>query len=138
MKLLLALIPALLLAQVKVPFERIRDAHKEPGNWLSYSGNYNGHRHSLLDQVNASNVGNLKVAWVHQKQGESEPFETSAVIVDDVMFITEPPNIVKALSARTGRQLWTYRKEIPKDLRLCCGRVNRGVAVLNDAVYLFA
>ena len=51
------------------------------------------------------------------------------------MFITEPPNIVKALSTRTGRTLWTYRKELPKDLRLCCGKVNRGVAVLDDAVY---
>src|SRR5438034_9267494 len=40
-----------------------------------------------------------------------------------------------ALDARTGRSYWTYRRELPKDLRLCCGRVNRGVAVLGDAVY---
>lgn len=135
MRLLLALVPALVLAQIKLPFERIRDAHKEPGNWLTYSGNYNGQRYSLLDQINASNVGTLRVAWVHQKEGESDAFETSAVVVDDVMFITEPPNVVRALSAKTGRTLWTYRKDIPKDLRLCCGRVNRGVAVLNDSVY---
>ena len=51
------------------------------------------------------------------------------------MFITEPPNVVVALDARTGRTLWSYRKEIPKDLRLCCGRVNRGVAILGDSVY---
>ena len=70
-----------------------------------------------------------------RKKAESDAFETSAMVVDDVMFITEPPNVVRALSAKTGRTLWTYRKDIPKDLRLCCGRVNRGVAVLNDTVY---
>jgi alcohol dehydrogenase (cytochrome c) len=134
MKLFLALIPLLAAAQINVSYERIRDSHKEPGNWLTYSGSYNGQRYSLLDQINSENVSKLKVAWVHQKS-EGEAFETSAVIADGVMFITEPPNIVKALSTKTGRTLWTYRKDIPKDLRLCCSRVNRGVAVLNDTVY---
>ena len=134
MKIVVALLPFIALAQVKVPYERIRDAQKEPGNWLTYSGNYAGQRYSTLDQINTSNVGKLRVAWVHQKN-EPEAFETSAIVVDGVMFITEPPNIVKALSTKTGRTLWTYRKDIPKDLRLCCGRPNRGVAVLNDAVY---
>jgi alcohol dehydrogenase (cytochrome c) len=93
MRLLLALLPALALAQINLPFERIRDAHKEPSNWLTYSGSYNGHRYSLLDQIDTKNVGTLRVAWVHQKEGESDAFETSAVVVDGVMFITEPPNI---------------------------------------------
>ena len=53
MRLLLAPDPLLALAQINVPFERIRDAHKEPSNWLTYSGSYNGHRYSLLDQINA-------------------------------------------------------------------------------------
>ena len=52
MKLALALIPALAFAQIKVPYERIRDAHKEPGNWMTYSGDYSGRRYSLLDQIN--------------------------------------------------------------------------------------
>ena len=134
MRFVLALIPALALAQIKVPYERIRDGHKEPGNWLTYSGSYTGQRYSLLDQINTGNVGKLKVAWVHQKS-ETEAFETSSVVVDGMMFITEPPNTVVALSAKTGRRLWTYRKDIPKDLRLCCGKVNRGVAVLDDTVY---
>jgi len=134
MRFILVLIPALVLAQIHVPYQRIRDAHKEPGNWLTYSGNYTGQRYSLLDQIHTGNVGRLRVAWVHQAD-ELDAFETSPVVVDGVMFITEPPNLVKALSTRTGRTLWTYRKDIPKDLRLCCGKVNRGVAVLDDAVY---
>src|SRR5712692_1509514 len=113
-----------LVAQVDVPYERIRDAGKEPGNWLTYSRDYSGQRYSPLDQINTGNVGKLRVAWVHQVN-ELDGFETSPIVVDGTMFITEPPNIVAALDARTGRTLWSYRKEIPKDLRLCCGKVNR-------------
>lgn len=43
--------------------------------------------------------------------------------------------MVEALDGATGRALWSYRKEIPNDLRLCCGRVNRGLAILGDTVY---
>src|SRR5437762_607445 len=117
-----------------VPYERIRDADKEPGNWLTYSGSYNGQRYSLLDQINTSNAHRLRVAWVHQVH-ETDTVETSPVAVDGILYITEPPDKVMALDARTGRSYWTYRRELPRDLRLCGGRVNRGVAVLGDAVY---
>ncbi len=117
-----------------VPYERIRDANKEPGNWLTYSRDYTGQRYSTLDLINTSNVGRLRVAWVHQAK-EADTVETSPVVVDGIMYISEPPNVVKALDARTGNALWTYRRQIPTDLRMCCGRVNRGVAILNDAIY---
>jgi alcohol dehydrogenase (cytochrome c) len=66
---------------------------------------------------------------------ELDTFETSPIVVDGTLFISEPPNGVVALDARTGRELWSYHKEIPKDLRLCCVKVNRGVAILGDTVY---
>jgi len=128
------LAPVALLAQVNVPFERIRDAAKEPGNWLTYSRDYTGNRYSPLDQIHTGNVGKLRIAWMRQVN-ELDTFETSPIVVDGTLYITEPPNIVSALDARTGRTLWSYRKEIPKDLRLCCGKVNRGVAILGDTVY---
>jgi alcohol dehydrogenase (cytochrome c) len=127
-------VPAVLLAQVNVPYERIRDADKEPGNWLTYSRDYSGQRYSPLDQINPANVAKLRVAWVHQVN-ELDGFETSPIVVDGTMFISEPPNMVKALDAGTGRTLWSYRKDIPTDLRLCCGKVNRGVAILGNTVY---
>src|SRR5262249_54403403 len=116
--------PLALLAQVNVPYERIRDAAKEPGNWLTYSRDYTGQRYSPLDQINVSNVGKLRVAWMRQVN-ELDTFETSPIVVDGTLFITEPPNGVAALDARTGRRLWGYHKDLPSDLRLCCGKVNR-------------
>src|SRR5436305_14634672 len=108
----------LIFAQVNVPFERIRSADKGPGNWLTYSRDYTGQRYSPLDQIHAGNVGKLRIAWMHQA-AEADTFETSPIVVDGMMFITEPPNIVKALDAGTGRVLWKYTKDLPKGPRLC-------------------
>src|SRR6516225_10242438 len=122
------------VAQVNVPYERIRDAAKEPSNWLTYSRDYSGRRYSPLDQVNTGNVGKLHIAWIRQV-AEADTFETSPIAVDGALFVTEPPNVVEALDATTGRTLWSYHKELPKDLRLCCGKVNRGLAILGNTVY---
>ena len=132
--LILLVIPAALLAQVDVPWERIRDANKEPGNWLTYSRDYSGQRYSPLDQVNSGNVNRLHIAWMRQVD-ETDTFETSPIAVDGTLFVTEPPDLVEALDAVTGRSLWSYRHELPNDLRLCCGKVNRGLAILGNTVY---
>jgi alcohol dehydrogenase (cytochrome c) len=130
----LLLTPVILCAQVNVPYHRILNANREPGNWLTYSRDYTGQRYSPLDLINAANASKLHIAWMHQVD-DSDGFETSPIVVDGVIYITEPSSGVAALDAATGRVLWSYRKEIPKDLRMCCGRVNRGLAILGDAVY---
>ena len=119
----------------QVPYERIRRAEAEPGNWLTYSGNFQSHRFSALRQINAANVGRLKPAWVYQI-GERHNFETTPLVVDGVMYLTEHPSHVTALDTRTGRPLWKHRRTIPEDARVCCGQVNRGVAILDDQVFV--
>ena len=119
----------------QVSYKRITRAESEPGNWLTYSGNYQGHRHSLLKQITRTNVGDLKPAWVYQIK-VTHKFETSPIVVDGIMYITEPPSNVTALDTRTGRPLWKYRRATPNDVRVCCGEVNRGVAILGDLLYL--
>ena len=41
-----------------------------------------------------------------------------------------------ALDARTGRQIWRYRRELPPGLTACCGLVNRGFGVLGDKLFM--
>jgi alcohol dehydrogenase (cytochrome c) len=128
----------LLLVQVtsgQVPYERIRRAESEPGNWLTYSGNYQSHRHSLLTQINPGNVARLKPAWVYQIRNAGE-VETSPIVLDGVLYITEKPNVVTALDGKTGRPLWSYRRALPAGIPACCGPVNRGVAILDDMLFL--
>ena len=122
-------------AGAQVTYERIRDASKEPGSWLTYSGNYNGQRFSPLTQIHAGNVARLKVAWIYQIPSMHK-VETTPLVADGVMYITEPPSNVSALDLRTGRRLWNYNRRIPEDVRVCCGQVNRGVAILGDLVFV--
>lgn len=137
--LLPVLIPLVLMSQVplaaQVPASRLERADSEPANWLTYSGNYSGHRYSGLSQITTANVKKLRPAWVYQIR-RRDNVETTPLVVDGVMYISEPPSNVTALDTRTGRVLWTYRRTIPKDVRVCCGLVNRGVAALGDMLFI--
>lgn len=132
MKLALFLLSLTALAQV--PFERIRDAAKEPGNWLTYSGNLAGHRHSPLTEITPANVANLKVKWAYQFPTTSN--QTSPIVVDGVIYVTSP-NRAAALDLRTGREVWTWDRPIPKDYQsIGFGQVSRGPAILDDKLYI--
>ena len=129
-----ALLSATVFAQV--PYRRIAAADADPSNWLTYSGNYQAQRYSGLTQINRQNIAQLKPAWVYQMRNPGIA-ETTPIVADGVMYITEPPSTVTALDVRTGRPLWTYTPNIPQDVIIIGSPpVNRGVAVLDDLVYL--
>src|SRR5712692_10097986 len=113
----LALLIAAPLAS-QAPYERIVNADREPGQWLTYSGHYSGRRHSLLKQITRENVGSLKPVWIYQID-RRDKFETTPLVIDGVMYITEPPSNVTAIDVRTGRALWNYRRGIPEGILAC-------------------
>lgn len=131
---LLMLLAGLARSQT-LPYDRILHSGREPGNWLTYSGNYQSHHYSALAQINRANVQRLKPAWMYQIRGR-EHFETMPLVFDGVMYITEPPSDVTALDVRTGRPLWHYRRSIPEGIAVCCGQVNRGIAALDDQIFI--
>jgi alcohol dehydrogenase (cytochrome c) len=125
---------ACVTAFAQVPYDRIVHAQNEPGNWITYSGNYSGHRFSPLDQITPANVSGLHVKWAHQF--DTPRTETSPIVVDGVMYITAP-NSASALDARTGRELWKWSRPIPKDYQsIGFGRVNRGPAILDGQLFV--
>jgi alcohol dehydrogenase (cytochrome c) len=131
--LLVALLPCALLAQVSS--ERLLRAADEPRNWLTYSGTYLSQRYSQLRQVTPTNVTDLEIKWVFQAQS-LQSFSATPLVIDGVMYLTQAPNDVVALDARTGRVFWTYRHNASAG-RLCCrGLVNRGVAILDDTLFM--
>ena len=130
-------------ATQNVDHDRILDARSEPQNWLTYYGTYDGQRYSGLDQINKDTVKRLTPAWVFQagsvglQSGSSTySFEASPLVVDGVMYLSGPDGKVWAIDAKTGAELWRYRHASPFDVSLCCGNVNRGVAVGHGKVYL--
>ena len=118
-----------------VTWERLVNAADEPQNWLMYSATFDSQRHSSLEQVHTRNVDQLELKWAYQIP-EIDRAETTPLVVDGVMFVTEAPSNAVALDAATGRQYWRYEHELPDDLRICCGRNNRGVAILGETLYM--
>ncbi|AVH55385.1 MULTISPECIES: PQQ-dependent dehydrogenase, methanol/ethanol family [Streptomyces] len=125
-----------------VNYERILNAREEPQNWLTYYGAYNGQRYSPLDQVNTENVKRIGPAWVFQAGttgliagASTYSFEAAPIVVDGVMFLSGWDGWVWALDAKTGVEIWRYKHAVPFDVSLCCGNVNRGVAVAQGKVF---
>lgn len=119
-----------------VSYGKILAAHQKPDDWLTYSGAYDGQRFSPLKQITTANVARLRLQWVRQYKTSGKILETTPLVVDSYMFVTVPPNRVEALDAATGKLLWSYNRNLPAHLPICCGYVNRGLAVLGNTLFL--
>ena len=119
----------------QVTFDRLLKADREPQNWMTYSGGMGSQRYSQLNQINANNVKDLQLKWAFQ-QRSSEKFEATPLVVDGTMYLTQAPNDIIALDAASGKVKWIYSYSPSKETRVCCGRVNRGVAILGDALFM--
>jgi alcohol dehydrogenase (cytochrome c) len=129
---------ALLLAptlSAQITYDRLLNAAREPQNWLTYSGTYNGRRYSALDQINPRNVKTLEQKWVFQADS-LQKFEATPLVVDGIVYVTQAPNDIVTLDARTGRVFWIYYYKPAPDARLCCGLVNRGLAIHGDTLFM--
>ncbi len=128
---------AFLSAQLagQVTYDRILNADKEPGNWLTYNRTYASNHHSPLDEITRENAGDLELKWVFQAQSLSK-YESTALVVDGVLYTVQMPNDVVALDAATGRKFWQYTHVLDGTVNVCCGRINRGLAILGETLYM--
>jgi alcohol dehydrogenase (cytochrome c) len=118
-----------------VPSEQISGANGSTGEWLSYSGSLSGWRYSSLSEITSANVSQLRLRWVHQFTFSEPKFESTPLVVNDTIFVTEPPGTVVALDAKTGAVIWQFEQAIPDDLPIETGRVNRGLAILDNSLF---
>ena len=102
---------------------------------MTYSGTNQSQRFSQLTQITPENVKNLELQWIFQARS-IERFETTALVVDGIMYLVQAPNDLLALDAATGRTFWMYSYRPSQESRPCCGRVNRGVAILGDTLFM--
>jgi len=132
----LSLITVIATAAVaQVTPQRLLNAGQEPQNWLMYSGDYSGRRFSSLQEIKVGNAEKLVPKWAYQTMAGGK-FETTPLVVDGIMYGTGQDDRAFALDARTGRPIWQYQRALPQDIRPCCGRVNRGLAILGDKVFM--
>jgi alcohol dehydrogenase (cytochrome c) len=119
----------------QVTSQDLLDGLKDPTRWLTNGGEYSGQRHSPLTQITPENVSQLVAQWTFQT-GTLGSFQTTPIVIDGVLYATGFNNNAWALDARSGRQIWRYRRDLPDDLKLCCSAVNRGFAVLGDRLFM--
>jgi alcohol dehydrogenase (cytochrome c) len=135
---------AVLSIQAQVTFDQLLRADRQPSNWLTYSGSFMSQRYSLLTQITPGNVKNLELQWLWQSPS-LEKYETTSIVVDGILYTVQAPTTTQtadgntqivALDAATGRPFWRFTYQIPMTARACCGRVNRGLAILGDTLYM--
>src|SRR5258708_4017139 len=118
----------------QITAQDLRDGLKNPARWLTYGGDYANRRHSPLTQITPENVQRLVPQWSFQTDTLGK-FEAAPLVLDGVIYVTGPLDIGWAIDARTGRQIWRYRRDLPSGLIACCGLVNRGFGVLGDRLF---
>jgi PQQ-dependent dehydrogenase (methanol/ethanol family) len=115
--------------------DQLSRAAGDGNNFLHTNGNYSQTRFYPNRQINVSNVGKLRPAWVFQTE-IVETMETTPIVVNGIMYVTTAFDHVHALDARTGEEIWHYKHAMGPVTTYCCGPNNRGVAAHGDMVYL--
>jgi lanthanide-dependent methanol dehydrogenase len=111
---------------------------KDPNNWAIWGGNYAGQRYSELNQINASNVGKLQVAWTFST-GVLRGHEGGPLVFGDTLYIHTPfPNKVYAINLNDQSIIWEYKPNQNPDTIpvMCCDTVNRGLAYADGKIFL--
>jgi alcohol dehydrogenase (cytochrome c) len=115
--------------------KELLDGLANPSRWLTHSGDYTGQRFSPLTQITPANVGQLAAQWTFQTNVVHK-FEATPIVIDGMLYVTGSLNHAWAIDGRTGRQIWHYQRALPEGLKVCCGLVNRGFAVLGDRLFM--
>ena len=115
-----------------------RIAAGSPNDWLTYHGAYNGWNYSGLDQINAGNVKDLSVAWIHVPGRSTRGLQSVPLVADGVLYYTGSYSRVFALDGATGAVIWSYFPELDDMLvaRQTHSPYNRGAALGEGKVFV--
>jgi alcohol dehydrogenase (cytochrome c) len=120
------------------PVDTARIAAGNPNDWLTYHGSYKGWDYSALDQINADNVKDLSVAWIHVPGHSTRGLQSMPLVADGVLYYTGSYSRVFALDGATGNLIWSYFPELDDALvaRQTHSPYNRGLAMGDGKVYV--
>ncbi|MBO0718929.1 MAG: PQQ-binding-like beta-propeller repeat protein, partial [Rhizobiales bacterium] len=117
----------------------LRQLQRDPSNWPMQLGNYAGWRYSSLDQINRSNVQDLKIGW-QVSTGVLRGHEGGPLVIDGMLFFQTPhPFVVYGIDLdHPGEIKWKYNTNsvdgaIPM---ACCDLINRGPAYADGKLFI--
>jgi len=117
--------------------QRLLAADSEPGQWMAHGRTYGEQRFSPLDEINDGNVGELSLAWFADLPVD-RGMEGTPLMVDGVLYNTEPWNVTVAYNAATGEELWRFDPEVDRDKgrHACCDVISRGIAAWEGKIII--
>jgi PQQ-dependent dehydrogenase (methanol/ethanol family) len=121
-----------------VTSQRLLNADKTPADWLTYHGTYKSWHYSGLDQINAGNVGKLKVAWSHATPKSTRGLQTFPLVADGILYYSGAYNQIFALDGATGNLIWAFKQKLDDDLvsKQTHSPYNRGIAIGDGNIYM--
>ncbi len=120
-----------------VTWDKLLNADKNPNDWMMYHQSFNSWHHSGLDQINAGNVKNLKVAWSHNPGATKRGIQSFPLAVDGILYYTSTSGKVWALDGATGAMIWNHTAKIDtvRAEGTFYNPYNRGLAIAYGKVY---
>src|SRR4029453_6787891 len=120
------------------PFRPVADAMLEkpdPANWPMWRRTLDSWGFSPLDQVNRSNVNQLRMVWT-RGMGPGNVQEATPLVYNGVMYVPNPSDYITAHDARTGDLLWEYKRDLPGDLGkyMPVFAINRNLAIYGSTI----
>ncbi len=108
--------------------------------WPGNGGNIANHNYSPLAEINSDNVDQLRGEWHVNLRGSGvgPQYSGSAqpAVKDGRLFISTGANDVFAIDIDSGDILWQYEAHLGEISTVCCGWVNRGVALGEGKVFI--
>ncbi len=95
-------------------------ANPDPGDWLHLNHTQDQQRFSPLNQINKSNVENLRMDWARGLPNGTQ--ESVRIVYQGVMYLYAPGASVQAVDATNGDLLWEYVRDYPKDVNAQAAR----------------
>ena len=116
---------------------RMKGAERDAANWMSYGRTYGEQRFSPLARIDTTNAKELGLAWFADLDTDRGQ-QATPLVIDGVMYVSTAWSLVKAYDAATGRLLWSYDPQVPREVGVkgCCDTVNRGVAAWKGKIYV--
>ena len=106
----------------------------DPADWLMWRRTLNSWGYSPLDQINKSNVGNLRMVWTRGLGPGIQ--EGTPLVYKGVLYFPHPSDLVQAMNGATGDLIWEYRRQLPEDLNkfMPVPSINRNLAIHGDKI----
>jgi alcohol dehydrogenase (cytochrome c) len=119
-------------------FRPVTDAtlsNPDAADWLMMSRTFDEQRFSPLNQINKSNVGQLRMAWSRGLPNGTQ--ESTPIVYRGVMYLYAPGASIQAVDATNGDLIWEYQRDYPKEVTPPAART-KSLGIYEDMIYFAA